>query len=341
MNWKRISVIVVVGLLLTTAVGVGALVTFTDLKLSDDSKTLAQPTPPDNRQSIPGPKTREVPAVDGAATDSDDDGLSDRQERSFGSDPEDPDTDNDGVNDSEEYRHFADPTKADTDDDGVPDRVEIQEGTAPYLEDTDGDSLTDFEELNQTDRFPNADPLEKDLYVVLAWTENADPYTDAQKEDLKRLFSQSDVRNPDGSTGIDVHFIEDTPAHGQQDFETKFNGSSEHLMSLKDRTVSQMSEENRGDYHVLLVTTYTLDAATEGRGVSLVPGNFGLIKQTADNRSRVAHHELLHQIVGEMPAGGYGHSRFHAEHGALSHNLDEPWLNWPVIEKLEQTGFRA
>ncbi len=57
-------------------------------------------------------------------TDNDDDGLSNSQEKLYGTDPNNPDTDGDGVNDGDEVANGTDPTVpgvADTDGDGVPD----------------------------------------------------------------------------------------------------------------------------------------------------------------------------------------------------------------------------
>lgn len=105
--------------------------------------------------------------------------------------------------------------------------------------------------------------------------------------------------------------------------------------------MGQMPEEHQDDYHIVLITPFTLDAAMNYNGISTIPGNFAVIKETADNRSRTVQHELYHQIVGEVPSDADRVDRFHTKRGALSHHEGEPWLNWPVIEKLEQVGFRA
>lgn len=57
------------------------------------------------------------------AQDSDNDGLTDAQERILGTDPTKSDTDGDGLLDGEEYfLYFTNPLKADTDEDGVSDK---------------------------------------------------------------------------------------------------------------------------------------------------------------------------------------------------------------------------
>jgi Bacterial TSP3 repeat/IPT/TIG domain len=82
--------------------------------------------------------------------DSDDDGLDDFAEGAFGSDPLLADTDGDGLNDGDEFTEGTDPLDADSDDDGLNDGDEIAAGTDPNNPDTDGDGLLDGEDPNPT-----------------------------------------------------------------------------------------------------------------------------------------------------------------------------------------------
>ncbi len=119
-----------------------------------------------------------------AAADADGDGLSDDEEATLGTDPQDPDSDDDGLSDGAEVNtHQTNPLDADTDDGGVNDGVEVglgtdplvpaddtavvpnpnddpdadgltnaqeqQHGTNPNNPDTDGDGLTDGAEVNE------------------------------------------------------------------------------------------------------------------------------------------------------------------------------------------------
>jgi len=64
--------------------------------------------------------------------DSDQDGLTDEEEESFGSNPNSPDTDEDGLTDREEIKVYnTDPLKADTDGDGYADGQEVKGGFNP------------------------------------------------------------------------------------------------------------------------------------------------------------------------------------------------------------------
>ena len=114
--------------------------------------------------------------------DSDDDGSSDAQEETNGTDPLNPDSDNDtitdgdeadlgtnplledsdsdGFTDPEEIAFSSDPTSdADSDQDNLIDSEELAAGTNPGLADTDGDNLNDGDELNSN---PPTDPLSID-----------------------------------------------------------------------------------------------------------------------------------------------------------------------------------
>lgn len=103
--------------------------------------------------------------------DIDKDGVTDRDEATFGTDPLKPDTDGDGLSDFEElYITYTEPTKADTDDTGITDDKkdldedgltnlqEINLKTNPILDDTDFDDLKDGEETNKY----KTDPLKFD-----------------------------------------------------------------------------------------------------------------------------------------------------------------------------------
>ncbi len=81
--------------------------------------------------------------------DPDGDGLTNREEKMFGTDPHNPDTDGDGLKDGEEVNTYkTDPLKADTDGDGLKDGEEVNTyKTDPTKADTDGDGLKDDEEV--------------------------------------------------------------------------------------------------------------------------------------------------------------------------------------------------
>ena len=111
-------------------------------------------------------------AVLGKAGDTDADGLTDAEEATLGTDPNNADSDGDGLLDGEEVANGTDPTdassgpavvdadgdgltsdvdpddsNADIDNDGLLDGEEVELGTDPLLADTDNDGLSDSAEL--------------------------------------------------------------------------------------------------------------------------------------------------------------------------------------------------
>lgn len=68
---------------------------------------------------------------DNKIVDGDNDGLSDDEELSLGTDPNNPDSDGDGLGDSKEIREGTDPNSPDSDGDGFDDAFEIQFNTDP------------------------------------------------------------------------------------------------------------------------------------------------------------------------------------------------------------------
>ena len=89
--------------------------------------------------------------------DSDNDGLTDEEEETLGTNPSDADTDGDGLNDGQEIDLGTDPNNADTDGDGLSDGEESSLGTDPNNADTDGDGLSDGEESSLGTDPNNAD----------------------------------------------------------------------------------------------------------------------------------------------------------------------------------------
>ena len=84
-----------------------------------------------------------------APLDADADGLTDDEEATLGTDPNDADTDDDGLDDATEVdTTLTDPLLPDTDGDGLLDGEELDPWmTDPLLPDTDGDGLLDGEEV--------------------------------------------------------------------------------------------------------------------------------------------------------------------------------------------------
>lgn len=90
--------------------------------------------------------------IDDTVADNDNDGLTNAEEISHGTDPDSADTDGDGLSDSYELNvGKTDPLKKDTDDDGLSDGDELDLGLDPLKPDSYGDGIKDSERtLNYT-----------------------------------------------------------------------------------------------------------------------------------------------------------------------------------------------
>lgn len=112
--------------------------------------------PDDNNPCVPNPLA--------GLCDQDNDGLTNNQEATIGTNPVVPDTDDDGINDGTEVTNGSDPLSAcspnlnfptcDQDNDGLTNGEEAINGTNPTNPDTDGDGVNDGDEVTN-----GSDPL--------------------------------------------------------------------------------------------------------------------------------------------------------------------------------------
>lgn len=111
----------------------------------------ATPLPANTGVATPTPAVvSPVPAAEQEVNDPDGDGLTNAEERFYGTDPAKADTDGDGFKDGEEVRAGYDPVgpgKLDYDNDGFADPDEREFGTDPFNPDTDGDGFKDGDEI--------------------------------------------------------------------------------------------------------------------------------------------------------------------------------------------------
>ena len=106
----------------------------------------------DHLDDCPDTPVEETADVNGCAPsqlDPDGDGLTNDQEATANTDPDDADSDDDGLEDGEEVLTLGtDPNDADSDDDGLSDGAEVSAGTDPNDADSDDDDQTDAEETS-------------------------------------------------------------------------------------------------------------------------------------------------------------------------------------------------
>ena len=148
--------------------------------------------------------------------DTDRDGLTDRLEKIYKTDPNQPDSDRDGLTDGEEVNtHRTNPLEQDTDEDGLTDGEEVNtHRTNPLEQDTDEDGLTDGEEVNTH----NTNPLDEDSdgdgltdYVEIAennskplWADtDGDGLTDGEEVNTHRTHPLKADSDDDGLSDAD------------------------------------------------------------------------------------------------------------------------------------------
>jgi hypothetical protein len=155
-----------------------------------------------------------VPAVVRAASlDSDNDGLTDDQEKIIGTDPLNPDTDGDGFNDGDEIKKGYSPLnskqvkleKSDVDNDGLSDRMELNFHTLLNNPDTDGDGFSDGDEIkNGFDPLSKAKKkLTKKIEINLDKQELSYFLSDVRMETFKVSSGKKGMYTPTGHFKVD------------------------------------------------------------------------------------------------------------------------------------------
>jgi len=126
----------------------------------DSNLSLAAVT--DDKSALTTPKIATL-NVSELTNDSDNDGISDKDEIALQTDPKNNDSDQDGILDTDEIGPDLknaldsdndgkiDALDDDDDNDGLPTNIEVKIGTSPLLKDTDEDGIGDLEELGKNE----------------------------------------------------------------------------------------------------------------------------------------------------------------------------------------------
>lgn len=222
----------------------------------------------------------------------------------------------------------------------------VAEVTGTASGDADGDGVPDG--LEGSDAFPGSDQGRLDLYVQLHYSEGIDPLSAAERTQLRRVWAAMPVENPDGSTGVAIH-VDDTPPHGGQLDERVRLDDAAAKSALAER---YYTEARLGERHCVARQVVLGEVDAEGyAGIGDAPGRFAVVDGTwtrsyggsVSYRVRMVTHELLHTVVGEVPASSVGDDDLHTRTGWLSTatgNLDRnEHLSEPVAERLSEEGF--
>lgn len=246
------------------------------------------------------------PVVGNASlVDSDRDGLGNREERRYGTDVSDPDTDGDGLRDGWEVAGEA-------------------PGGAPL---------------------PDSDPRRMDLYVQVLVSEGIEPLTARERDALQRAWASMPIENPQGTTGVALHYVE--PGNGSQ---------LDSRVTLRDRspeTVARLSTRfHRPSYvggYACIAHQVVLVHVENGSfvGVGSKPGYLAFADGTLTReygtpysvRVGTVVHELLHNVVGGLERGPG--SSVHTDGGWLSHAPFRwnQYLSGRTAHAIERDGF--
>ncbi|MDS0475568.1 hypothetical protein [Natrinema sp. 1APR25-10V2] len=222
--------------------------------------------------------------------DTDGDGLTDSAEvEEYGTNPLTTDSDDDELTDGDELETYdTDPTDADTDGDGLNDSAEATEyDTDPLVADTDDDGLSDGAEIHRRDLFPDADPLRTDIYVEIDAMEGTE-LGRTQTERIAAEFDDAPLENPDGSTGISLHFVYD---------ETIPWEPSTSMNDLNGYRVKHFDRARQGYHYLAIVANVGGDSGTTNVIGKARRGTMMIEPQSdPDEMGSTAMHELGHSL---------------------------------------------
>jgi len=189
---------------------------------------------------------------------------------------------------------------SDPDRDGLITAIEREINTDPESADSSGDGLMDGWKYNKkapgNKPLPDAEPSQMDLYVQVLYTPNATPLTDREKATIKDWWSDFNVENSDGSTGINLH-IEEGPGGGELDEEPETKtGEGYHEAFYNEEYMG----DRYGTHHLTIFGRIEHDQDIDG--IALIGGQTSVVVPGLESRIRlqVLSHELLHNVVGEL-----------------------------------------
>ena len=193
------------------------------------------------------------------AGDSDGDGLTDTQEASLGTNPNDSDSDDDGWSDGAEVNtHTTDPLDSDSDNDGLSDGAEVNTHTTdPEDSDSDNDTINDGAEVNTYGTNPKKSDTDSDGLNDAAEinTHTTDP-------------KKSDTDNDGLSDGAEVNTHTTNPKDSDSDDDGLSDGAevNTHTTNPKD---SDSDDDGLSDgAEVNTHTTNPKDSDTDDDGLN-------------------------------------------------------------------------
>lgn len=210
--------------------------------------------------------------------------------------------------------------------------------------DSDGDGLVnEIEAVNETDGgypLPNADKDHKDFYVRVYVGNGIQPLTGEEKADLREIWANMPVSNPNNKDGINLHITQ-----VQLSKSITANLDDESLREQEDQLYTQRVPETvQCSVHAVVLVNVEGDQAISGRADS--PGYVAIVNGQETRhysteytvRTRTITHELLHNIVVEFEDGS-----IHTSEGWLNEEPGEHGTQFYMANKttshLSENGF--
>jgi hypothetical protein len=213
----------------------------------------------------------------------------------------------------------------------------------PEYRDADGDRLPDsWERAGETPDgvpLPGADPNHKDLYVQLNYANGHPPLNRSERRELRRIWANMAVSNPDGEPGIDIHVVDEPPLGGAVDDRVTVGEDGFSKAFIEQYYSADYLGDRRCSHYLSIFGD--VDGIYAGWGLS--PGYLSVVDggehgRTAGvgDRVRILTHELLHNVAGDL-----GNGDTHVRRGWLA-GVDgefEPRLSGTTSRDLNRTGF--
>lgn len=212
-----------------------------------------------------------------------------------------------------------------------------QPGTSD-ASDRDGDGIPDaWERVGETPDgapLPNANPEHKDLYVQLNYGTDVDPLSPAEQRQLRDGWARMPIENPDGSSGVDLHLVDEPDGAGPLGEEAVFTETDQHARYY--------TAEYLGPRHCIYrqVVYGELELGSLA-GVAPQPGYATVVdgspqpdyEGSVSFRVALTTHELLHAVAG--PVDG----RDHTDEGWLAGGPENEFLSNATARALRADGL--
>ncbi len=207
-----------------------------------------------------------------------------------------------------------------------------EDGTIPGSVDSDRDGLTDEYEIEES----QTDPMRKTLLIRFFDGTGDANLSQRDETRLKTIFANMPVKNPDGTTGIDLVVL--SKNEPLDDGRTITLSNQSDMASLYTRGLYDEEIWAGEECEVHMVTLVDIGPNASYNGFADSPGYSAIVDVADPGRNesyaraiqlKTIVHELLHNIVGEIGDSGQRHT----EEGWLSGERNQRLSNQHYMTK--------